>query len=390
VSAGDSVRSILQVHTRYRQRGGEDRVVEAEKNLLESAGIAVQQVVFDNADLREGATPASDVRLAASAVWSRSSRRRVEAAIARRRPDAIHVHNTFAAASPSVFAAAVNIPVVQTLHNYRLVCPVATVFRDGRPCTDCVGRAVPWPGVLHACVRGSHAQSAVTAAAVVVQRRLGRRGPDRYIALTSFQRKLMIDGGLDADSVAVIPNFLEPDPGAGSEPRSGVLYVGRLVTEKGIDTLLAAASMRPGVVRVVGDGPLRPAVDAAARRGDVEYVGPLDAPAVLREMARAVALVMPSIWFEGFPLTVLESYASGTPVIASGLGSLIEVVGDGATGMHAAPGDPVALAERIGWALEHTDAMRQMGSNARRAYELRYRGASHLEALLDTYAAAAS
>ena len=149
------IQRVLQVHTRYRQAGGEDLVVEAEKRLLEEAGIEVSQVIFDNADLQESNSLAGDLGLALSAIWSRSAARRVTAAIVAGRPQVVHVHNTFPAASPSVYPAAVaqGVPVVQTLHNYRLVCPAATAFRDGRACTDCIGRAVPWPAVAHACVR---------------------------------------------------------------------------------------------------------------------------------------------------------------------------------------------------------------------------------------------
>ena len=216
------VQRVLQVHTRYRQAGGEDQVVAAERLLLEEAGIQVEQVLFDNADLRESRSLAGDVRLAAAAVWSRSAERRVGVALAKHKPQVMHVHNTFAAASPSVYAAASAhaVPVVQSLHNYRLVCPAATVFRDGHACTDCVGRRVPWPAVVHSCVRGSRAQSVVAATTLSVHRALGTfgRGIDTYLAGTSFQRQLMVDGGLPAGRIQVVPNFLEPDPGVGEGP----------------------------------------------------------------------------------------------------------------------------------------------------------------------------
>lgn len=378
---------VLQVHTRYRQAGGEDQVVEAERQLLEAAGMSVHQVIFDNADLREGRSVAADVRLAASAIWSRTAARRVRGAIQAHKPDVLHVHNTFAAASPSVFTAANGQPVVHTLHNYRMVCPVATVFRDGHACTDCVGRAVPWPGVLHACVHGSRAQSAVAAATVTVHRALGtfRRHVGLYVALTSFQRDLMIEGGLPAERIRVISNFLEPDPGAREGPRSGILYVGRLAEEKGIVVLLRAAMLADVHVRVAGAGPLASAVEQAAAARDVDYAGSLEPSAVIGELRNTIALVLPSIWFEGFPLVLVEAYATGTPVIASRIGSLAEIVQDGVTGLLAEPHDAEGLAERLRWATEHPTEMRQMGLNARRRYETQLRGATHLAALMDTY-----
>ena len=391
MNKGPSVRRVLQVHTRYRQPGGEDQVVEAERQLLEDAGLEVRQVIFDNADLRESESIAGDLRLAASAIWSRAAERRVRTAIKAMRPQVMHVHNTFSAASPSIYSAAAanGVPVVQTLHNYRLVCPAAVAFRDGRACTDCVGLPIALPAVVHACVRGSRTQSAVAGATIAVHRALGtfRHKIGLYLALTSFQRQLLVRGGVPADRIRVVPNFLEPDPGEGTGQRSGVLYIGRLSVEKGIATLLAAAAEVPGQLRVAGDGPLAPSV-RDAEPGSIVYLGRLERATVQAELRRAVAVVLPSIWFEGFPLVVVEAYAAGTPIIASRIGSLAEIVEDRITGMLARPGDASDLAASMRWAVDHPDEMAQMGVNARRRYEARYRGSMHLTALLETYVAA--
>jgi len=390
VSESPPLERVLQVHTRYRHAGGEDQVVAAEKRLLEEAGLDVRQVLFDNAELRESRSPAKDLRLAASAIWSRAAQRRVRDAVATHRPQVMHVHNTFASASPSVYAAATSrgVPVVQTLHNYRMVCPAATLFRDGHACTDCVGRSLAWPAITHGCVRGSRAQSAVASATIGIHRALGTFSQiGTYVALTSFQRQMMVDGGLPASRIRVIPNFLEPDPGPGGGPRTGVLYVGRLSEEKGIATLLGAAALEPGNVSIAGGGPLAPLVEQAAARGHIEYLGPIAASAVFDEMRRAVAVVTPSICFEGFPVVVVEAYATGTPVIASRIGSLAEIVEDGVTGLLVEPGDDIDLANRVRWAVDHPHEMLRMGATARKRYDTRYRGASHLAALLDIYQA---
>jgi len=391
MSGPPPIHRVVQVHTRYRQSGGEDQVVAAERLLLEEAGIEVEQVLFDNAELRESRSLAGDVRLAMSTIWSRSAERRVRAVLAARQPQVMHVHNTFAAASPSVYAAASahGVPVVQTLHNYRFVCPSATAFRDGHACTDCVGRRVPWPGVVHACVRGSRAQSAVATTTLVVHRALGTfdRGIDTYVALTSFQRQLLIDGGLPAERIRVVPNFLEPDLGAGSGPRAGVLFVGRLAEEKGIATLLRAAELVPGIISVAGDGPLAPLVRAGAATGHVRYLGSLGSGEVAAELRRAIALAVPSVWFEGFGMVVVEAYAAGTPVIASRIGSLADIVEDGVTGLLTEPGDAGQLAERISWAIDHPSELAGLGARARQRYEQRYRGPAHLTALLEIYEA---
>ena len=391
VSEDRSIRRVLQVHTRYRLAGGEDQVVEAERRLLEEAGVEVHQIIFDNAALRESRSLVGDIRLAGSAIWSRAAERRVRAAIVAHRPQVMHVHNTFPAASPSVYAAAVarGVPIVQTLHNYRFVCPAATVFRDGRACTDCVGRAVPWPAVVHACVRGSHSQSLVAASTLAVHRLRGTfsGGIDRYLALTSFQRGLMIQGGLPAQRIRIVPNFIEPDPGMGADDREGVLFVGRLSIEKGVAVLLqAASSLVPATVSVVGSGPLAKAVRQAGAAGHLTYISSVSRASVMERLRHAIALVVPSIWFEGFPLVVIEAFASGTPVIASRIGSLAELIEDGTTGLFAEPNNASDLADRMRWATNHPLEMRAMGANARIRYETRFRGAMHLSALLEAYA----
>ncbi len=363
--------------------------MEAEKALLEEAGVDVRQVIFDNADIQESQSLVGDLSLAASAVWSRAAKRRVARALDSHRSQVLHVHNTFSAASPSVYAAAAErrVPVVQTLHNYRLVCPKATVFRDGHACTDCVGRAIPWPAVVHACIRGSRPQSLVTSATITIHRARGTYSREiaTYVALTDFQRSLMVSGGFAADRIRVIGNFLEPDPGPGPEDRVGLLFVGRISEEKGIRTLLAAAASVPGTVSVAGGGPLAGMVERASADRQVDYLGPLTRSSVTDEIRRAVAVLLPSVWFEGFPIVLLEAFASGTPVIASRIGSLAELVEDGVTGLLAEPGDPNELAQRMRWARDHPGEMRQMGLNARQRYETQFRGSAHLAALLDTY-----
>jgi glycosyltransferase involved in cell wall biosynthesis len=377
---------VLQVHTRYLQPGGEDQVVEAERALLERAGIEVRQVIFDNSGLAASRSPVGDLRIAGTAIWSQSAEDRIRAAVTTHQPDVVHVHNTFAAASPSVFRAVGDRPVVQTLHNYRWVCPAAIAFRGGRVCTDCVGRPVALPAVVHACVRASRAQSAVAAASTAVHRAAGTlRRIDQFVALTAFQRRVMIDGGLPADRVRVISNFREPDPGIGDGSRSGVLFLGRLTEEKGIGSLVRASRLMPGILRVAGAGPLESAVAEAGRSGALVQLGRLDTDVALDELRAAVALVVPSIWFEGFPMVVLEAYATGTPVIASRIGSLAEVVEDGVTGLLARPDDAEDLARQIRWAVEHPTEMARFGANARARFEARFRGADHLVALLDLY-----
>lgn len=378
--AGDSVR-VLVAHCAYQQRGGEDAVVEAEAALLRARGHAVATYLRSNDEV-VGLAPAS---LAAQTLWSRRTVRELAAEIARFRPDVIHAHNTLPLLSPSLYwaAARAGVPVVQTLHNFRLLCLNALLLREERVCEDCVGR-LPWRGVARGCYRGSRAASGVLAGMLVLHRGLGtyRHKVARYIALNDFCRDRFVAGGLPADLVVVKPNFVDaPPPPAG--PRGGLLYVGRLSVEKGIATLMQAMGQVPGAaLRVAGEGP------QAGRLTGVPGVlrlGALSADAVRGEMERAQALVVPSIWYETFGLVVVEAFAAGLPVIASRIGALAAIVADGRTGLLFEPGDAQDLARKIAWAQAHPAEMAAIGRQARAQYEAEFSADVNYRRLLDIY-----
>jgi glycosyltransferase involved in cell wall biosynthesis len=230
----------------------------------------------------------------------------------------------------------------------------------------------------------------VASLSLSVHRALGTysRHIQLYIALTDFQRQQMVAGGLPSSKIRVVTNSLEPDPGPGRGNRSGVLFIGRLSEEKGVAPLLRAAQVEPGVLRVGGRGPLQTEVLRASAEGRIDYLGALDRTSVFDQLRNAVAVVVPSICFETFGLVVMEAFASATPVIASRIGALAELVEDGVTGILSPPGDADALATHIRWAVDHPDDMKRLGANARMRYETQFRGAAHLTALLDAYKAA--
>lgn len=386
--------TILVVHERYREPGGEDVVVAAETALLTSRGHRVETFVVDNETIPERPSPGQRMRLAIDTVWSRGAAARLRTLVRRLRPEVVHVHNTLPLLSPAVHAAchAEGVPTVQTLHNYRLVCPAATLFRAGHPCEACLGRRVAWPGVWHACYRGSRAQTATVAAMLALHRarRTWWRDVGRFIALTDFARERLVAGGLPAGRIDVKPNFMASDPGPGGGG-SEHLFLGRLVPEKGVSTLLAALAGHDARVtcRVAGSGPLEAEVRAAAAAGDgLVALGPLDRTGVVRELRAARALVIPSTWYEGFPMALVEAYASGVPVIASRIGSLIELVDEGRTGLLVTPGDPADLARALAWSHDHPGEMRRMGAQARRRYEERYTAEVNYPELMTIYARA--
>ncbi len=380
---------ILLCHNRYQQPGGEDAVFEAEKALLERMGHQVVPYVEDNARLN-GISP---LKTALTAVWSREARRQLRRLVDDAKPDVAHFHNTFLRISPAAYYACTEagVPVVQTLHNFRLLCPAGTFFRDGRLCEDCLGRAVPWPGAVRGCWRG-RAPTAVVGVMLTAHRwlRTWTKQVDVYVALTEFARRKFVEGGLPAERIVVKPNFVHPDPGA-KEPEAGeyALFVGRLSTEKGLRTLLRAWRNLQGVpLKVVGDGPLAPEVQAFVEREGLEGVdllGRRSREEVLALMRAARFLLFPSECYEGFPITIGEAFACGLPVVASRLGAMAEIVENGRTGLHFQPGDPEDLAAKVEWAWSHPREMAEMGRAARREYEEKYTAEKNYEMLMDIY-----
>ena len=396
----DTVRpGVMILHNRYRQAGGEDAVVEAERDLLEANGHRVALVTVDNARIPEASSPTRTLRLAAGTIWSHAAVSLVRRAIERHRPDVLHVHNFLPLLSPAVYrtARASRVAVVQTLHNYRLVCPAGTLFRDGRPCEDCLGRRVAWPAVVHACYRSSRPQSAVVASMLATHRALGtwHDEVDLYLAVSAFLRDRIVAGGYPADRIVVKGNFVadprlrQPsDPSGEAVGRSGMLFVGRLSPEKGIDRVVDqwSAIRDAPELRVAGAGPLEPVVrDAAARSDRISYVGRLQAEAVRHAMATSEALIFASRWYEGQPLTILEAFAAGLPVIAPRIGSIPELVEDGRTGILFDPEEPGALAATVSKAMTDLSGLRAMGSEARARYERFHTPAANYRQLLDAY-----
>ena len=391
-SAEGSRPSVLLVHERYRQRAGEDAVFDAELELLRGMGHPVEALVVDNDAIPDDAGLGRKLRLGVETVWSTRSARLVSRRLAARPVEIVHVHNTFPLLSPSIYGAAraSGAAVVQTIHNYRWICPAATLFRDGQPCEDCVGRLIPWPAVVHGCYRGSPLQTLPVAAMLARQNVAGSwRQVDAFIALTEFAAAKLAEGGLPADRLHVKANFVWPDPGPASELGEGYVVIGRLSPEKGIDTVVRAAPLLPPgvVIRLVGDGPERERVDAAAAgHPALQPLGRLEPPDVAVALRRSRALIFPSLVYEGMPMAILEAFANGVPVIAARRGAAAALVEHGVTGLLFEPGDAAGLAAQVAWAETHPDELQQLGRAARDAFVAHYTAeASHVR-LLEIYA----
>ena len=366
---------FLLVHTRYLERGGEDEVFDGERALLERRGHDVVAYLADNKEM--AGLPAW--KAAACLLWNHRVYRELRALIRRERPDLVYCYNLFPLLSPSVYyaARAEGVKVVQWLGNFRLLCPNALLLRRGRACRDCVGRAFAWPGIVHACYRSSRVQTMAVATMLALHRLIGtwHRAVDLFVAQSEFARGQLIQGALPAQRVMVKPNSVAPGGELLDVERSYVLFVGRLSEEKGVPVLLKATETLGGAVSLVmvGDGPLADTVAAtAARLPYLRWVGRRDRAEVNQLMAKAQALVAPSLCFENFGMVVAEAYANALPVVVSDHGAMAELVIDGETGLLVPPGNSDTLAERLLWLCRHPEEARQMGLRAHQEYEARY------------------
>lgn len=385
---GFRIMNIVVAHNFYKQPGGEDQCVSAEVAMLRAHGHEVTQYFLSN----DSIDAMSRLELASRTIWSRPAFRDLRQLFRTRRPHIAHFHNTFPLISPAGYyaARAENVHVVQTLHNFRLCCSNALLFRDGKVCEDCLGKAVPWHGIAHKCYRDSRIASAAVSTMVTAHRVLGtwRNAVDVYVALTEFSRRKLVQGGLPPHKIAVKPNFGYPDPGPGAGRGGYAIYVGRLSAEKGVETLLKAwrhlGSVLP--LKLVGDGPMAATVkEAVTQNGAIEWLGSVSHERACELIGEAAFLVLPSECYENFSRVLIEAFAKGTPVIVSDLGTMVEIVDDGRTGLHFKPGDPEDLAEKVGSILADPFRLARMREAVRQTFDQKFTAETNYQVLMAIY-----
>jgi glycosyltransferase involved in cell wall biosynthesis len=383
---------ILLVHNHYKQPGGEDVVFEQERQLLQRAGHEVQTYSRSNWET-DSYAGIKQLVLARRLIWARDSYQDFTLLLQKQRPDLVHIHNVWFVISPSIYSACreAGVPVVQTFHNYRLLCPVGTFFREGKICEECVEHGLG-QSVLHACFKDSRPATAALALALAVHRvkRTWTYGIDSYIALSQFSRSKILQAGLPAESVFVKPNFVHPDPGISTGSREYAVFIGRLSPEKRVGTILKAWTQlaKPIELRIIGEGPDAVALQQeATRRGltNVHFHGYLPRDQALTILRGAHFLIFPSELYENFPMTIAEAFACGVPVICSKLGAMQEIVEDYRTGLHFTPGDADDLAAKVEWAWNHPERMRKMGDEAREEYKSKYTAEKNYTLLKEIY-----
>lgn len=383
---------VLVVHNRYRseQPSGENNVVDQEVELLAGAGHDVRLFERRSDDiasmsLLEKATVPLRVP------WNPASRVALAEVLRADRPDVVHIHNTFPLLSPSVLAACTDarVPAVATLHNYGMVCPPGTLYRDGHLCGECVGKK-PVPAVQHGCYRGSRVATLPMAVNVAVNRRRWWSGISRFLCISDAQRQVLIGGGMPAERMLVKHNFVAEPAVRRTLPGEYVLYLGRLTEEKGVRLLMNAwERLDLGMPLVLaGTGPMQDEVSRwAAARSDVRYVGLADKARCQELIARAATVVVPSTWLEAFGLVVVEAMAAEVPAVAAAHGAFPELIEDGVSGVLHQPGDVASLAEALRQVIAPA-RNREMGEAARLRYEKGFTPSVGLDRLVAAYESA--
>jgi glycosyltransferase involved in cell wall biosynthesis len=374
-------------HNYYTQSGGEDNVFFFEKNLLHSKGHEVYEYTDTNSRLNTFGV----LYAAKNTIWSSASYQSIKELIKKISPDIVHFHNTFLMLSPSVYYACweMHVPVVQSLHNYRIACPSATFFRNNHGCEDCIDWKIPLPGVLHKCYRNSYTQTTIVAAMLSFHRfrKTWQEKVSAYIVGSNFARKKIARAGLPLDRLHLKPNLVDVSPRPPAMIGEYAIIFGRLSQDKGIVTVINAwKSIRNVPLIITGDGEMKEFVqNAAAENPSIDYRGFTDRDSLFHLIKGARFIVMASMMYEVFPMTLLEAFACGVPIIASRGGAIPEIVKDGITGLLFDPNNPVDLAEKSQWLWNHPEEAVRMGVNARHEFEEKYTPEKNYQLLINIY-----
>jgi len=386
---------VLIVHNRYRsaQPSGENGVVDEEARLLERAGCEVHRLEVESDEIARWPR-AKRAGLPLRVIWSREGQRLMAEAIARTDPDVVHVHNTFPLLSPAAFRAASRrkVTVVNTLHNFRPLCPAATFYRDGHVCEECLGRA-PLPALRHGCYRESRAATAPLVLMDSLHAAIGtwRTHVDAFVTPSAFAMRKYMQAGCERSRFAVKYNTAE-DLGLREGLGEAFVCIGRLYPEKGVDVLLRAWGLAfpdggPRLV-IVGSGEIEDELRRLAaelRLQGVEFTGQMERPDALAVMRSARAVILPSVWYEVFPRIVCEAYSLGVPVVASRIGALAEVVTDEVTGLHFDVGSPESLADALRTLWSSPELAGRLGAAAREMFDVHLSPQSTTARLLEIY-----
>ncbi len=339
---------VLIIHNRYKIQGGEDLSTEAEVSLLKCNGVEVDTFYVNNADinLKNKST------LALNTIWSTHYYKEIGKVIEEGGYDIVHVQNFFPLLSPSIFYACqkANTKVVMSVRNYRLICPNAQMYVNGNVCTACVGKTIPLQAIKKKCYRKSAATSSAVVAMLSFHNFLNtwKNKIDGYICVSEFVKLQLILGGFGDEKLYVKHNFVTTDVDPNFDDGEYYIFAGRLSEEKGIDILLNSFRKSGRKLVIVGDGPLSGMVESFARDNtNTVYLGKRPLEEIYELISKAKALIFPSKWHEPFGRTIVEAFAHGTPVIASAMGGITELVKDNYNGFLFNPNEEQGLCKAL-------------------------------------------
>lgn len=376
---------ILICHNSYQQAGGEDTVVAMESQLLSEHGHHVQlHQVFNKSinSLQE------KVRTGLNISYSKQAKMQLTKTLTEFKPHIVHCHNLFPLLTPSLYDACIelSIPVIQTLHNFRNICPNALLLRNDQPCELCI-KGSPYNATRYRCYRDSYLQSLAVSNMVAHHRKKGtwQNKVDRFIVLTEFSRSKFLAANFPLHRMSVKPNFInDPKTTDSLTPQDFVLYVGRLSTEKGLNILCQAFHKLNIPLKIAGEGPLKSEIEQTAA-SNIEVLGQQNQQQIYQLMSQAKYLIMPSLCYEGFPLVLVEAFALGLPVICSKLGGMAEIVKDQVHGLHFLPDNIDDLAKKAQWLYDNPQQCQLMGNNARQTYLDEYIPEKNYQQLINIY-----
>ncbi len=388
---------VLLTHNFYQSSSpsGENAVHRNEAELLRNRGIEV--ILYEKHNDEISGT-LNKIKTPFNAVWSRKTYHEILALIKKEKPDIAHFHNIWYLISPSAYFACkdAGVPVVQTLHNFRMFCANGLLLRNKWACEECIGK-LPWRSVMHGCYRGSRLYSLPVAITEAFHRLKGTWTDqvDAYIALTDFGREKFIECGLPKEKIFVKPNFLPDPPPPSENMQDYAVFIGRLSEEKGIVPLLKALRhlkhdmLRRLRLKMIGEGPLRQKLEEEVKAHKlartVEFLGKRSHAECMQLLREARFLILPAICYENFPMTIVEAFACGRPVVATRLGAMAEIVEHGKTGLLFESGNSEDLAAKISWMIDNPDTCADMGRNARVEFVLKYASERNFGILMKIY-----
>jgi len=356
--------------------------------LLLQSGMQVETYTRHNDELRD----VPIFKLPFRTFYPKEALNELRVTLKREKPDIVHFHNIYYLISPFIYylVQEYGIPVIQTLHNFRFFCLNGLLFRNGRICTDCIG-SLPWKGIVFKCFRNSYLYSMMLGAITFYHdlKKTFVKAIDGYIALTDFNKKLFIRAGLSEDKIYVKPNFFQNLGNNSTNDENYAIYLGRISEEKGVSILIKAWKRIKGFrLLIIGDGPQRKKCEELAveeKIKNVEFCGRKTEKESMNILKKASFLILPSMWYEGFPMVIGEAFSAGKPVIGSNLGNIAEIVRHGETGLLFKPGDPDDLAEKVRWMIENKKERQRMGENAYQEYLDKYTPEKNFKMLMEIY-----